>query len=56
MDKKKRLKKIESLEKQIEKHKQKINIYTGKDYALLDYWKKEIERFEAEIKYERKEE
>jgi hypothetical protein len=42
MDKKKRLKKIESLKKQKEKHREKIDSYKGKNDYLLDYWEKEI--------------
>ncbi|HLC54422.1 MAG TPA: hypothetical protein VJK07_02210 [Candidatus Nanoarchaeia archaeon] len=49
MDKKKRLKKIESLKKQVEKHRQKIRDYDGKKKYLLEYWNKEIRGFEAEI-------
>ena len=52
MDKKKRLKKIESLKKQKELHKQKIESYSGKKDYLIDYWEKEIERFDAEIQEE----
>lgn len=53
MDKKKREKKIKSLEKQREKHLEKIESYAGKDYSLIDYWKKEINRIEEEIKEEK---
>lgn len=53
MDKKKRLKKIKSLERQKEKHKEKMKEYSGRNYALLEYWEKEVERFEAEIEEER---
>ena len=49
MDKKKRLKKIESLKKQKEKHKEKIASYSGKKSYLIEYWEKEIERFDNEI-------
>lgn len=52
MDKKKRLRKIESLKKQKELHKQKIEFYSGKKDYLTDYWEKEIERFDAEIQEE----
>ena len=49
MGKKRKIKKgIESYDEQIEKHKQKIAEYTGTNYALIDYWKKEIERYENE--------
>ena len=54
MDKKKRKKKIESLKKQKEKHLEKIKTYKGKNYALMDYWEKEIKDFEEEIKKEEK--
>ena len=54
MDKKKRLKKIESLKKQVEKHRQKINSYAGKKEHLIKYWEKEIRGFEEEIVEERK--
>lgn len=40
---------IESLEKQKEKHKEKIEGYKGNNYALLDYWKKEINSFNDKI-------
>ena len=53
MDKKKRIKKIKSLEKQKDKHRDKIKEYSGKNYALLDYWEKEIEQFEVELEKER---
>ncbi|MEK6825018.1 MAG: hypothetical protein AABY02_04145, partial [Nanoarchaeota archaeon] len=49
MDKKKRLKKIESLKKQVEKHKQKISSYAGRKSYLIEYWEKEIRGFEDEI-------
>ena len=49
MDKKKRLKRIESLKNQIEKHKEKIESYQGKKDYLIKYWEKEIENFESEI-------
>ena len=52
MDKKKRKKKIESLKKQKEKHLEKIKEYSGKNYALVEYWKKEVEDFEKEISEE----
>lgn len=53
MDKKKREKKIKGLEKQKEKHLEKLQLYGGKDYSLIDYWKKEINRIEEEIKEEK---
>jgi len=49
MGKEKRIKKaIESLEKQKETHLEKMN-KEGKNYALKDYWQKEIGKFEREI-------
>ena len=54
MDKRKRKKKIESLKKQRDKHAKKIEMYEGKNYSLIDYWKKEIKDFEEEIKEEEK--
>lgn len=40
---KKKIKKlIESLDKQIKEHKEKIGDYAGRNYALLEYWEKEI--------------
>ena len=47
-DKDKIKKGIESIEKQIEKHRDKIKDYEGKNYALLEYWEKEIENMEKE--------
>ena len=41
-------KSIESFEKRIVEHKKKIEDYKKSDrqnYALLDYWEKEIEKF-----------
>ena len=44
MASKKKIKKaIESLEKQIKKHEEKVKSYKGKNYALIGYWQKEIE-------------
>lgn len=43
VNKKKIKKSIESLNKQIKEHEEKIEEYGGKNYALLEYWKKEIE-------------
>jgi len=54
MDKKKRLKKITSLEIQKEIHKEKLKSYQGGNYALMDYWEKEIKQFEEEIEEEKK--
>lgn len=46
MGKKKKIKKsIESFDKVIKEHEEKIKEYTGKNYALIDYWKKEIAQF-----------
>tara|TARA_Y100000310_G_scaffold150569_2_gene150054 strand:+ start:5250 stop:5426 length:177 start_codon:yes stop_codon:yes gene_type:complete len=53
MDKKKSLKKIKSLEIQKEKHKEKLKSYEGQNYALIEYWEKEIEQFEEEINEEK---
>ena len=53
MDKKKRKKKIESLKKQKEKHLKKIEMYKGKNYSLIDYWKKEIKDFDEELEEEK---
>ena len=54
MNKKKRLKKIKSLEELREEHLQKIAEYKGPKYTLKPYWKKEIEKIEEEIKEEKK--
>ena len=43
VSKKKIKKSIESLDKQIREHEQKIRDYNGEDYTLVPYWKKEIE-------------
>ena len=49
MGKEKRIKKaIESLEKHKEAHLEKMD-KEGKNYALRDYWQKEIGKFEREI-------
>lgn len=53
MDKKKRLKKIKSLEKLRENHLRKISEYRGPKYTLKSYWEKQIEEFEKEIKKEK---
>ena len=51
MGKEKRIAKaIQSLEKQIKIHKNKIADYSGKDEYLIDYWEKEITIREAEIR------
>lgn len=48
---KKRLKKqIKGFEKQIEKHKNKIENENGNKDTIYDYWKSEIERFEMQKK------
>lgn len=54
MDEKKRLKRIESLKKQKEKHKQKIDSYEGKNPHTIEYWEREIKRFDDEISEEMK--
>lgn len=53
MDKKKRLKKIKSLEKLLENHSRKISEYRGPKYTLKPYWEEEIERMEEEIEKEK---
>lgn len=50
MNPKKIAKSIGSLEKQKDKHLEKINDYDGKNEFLIDYWKKEIKQFEDKIK------
>lgn len=50
MDKNKRLKKIATLRNRIKEHKKKIEAYTGRNYALIEYWEKEIRGFEDEIR------
>ena len=46
---KKRIEKsIESFDKLIQEHKDKIEQYTGNKEYLQDYWKKQILTFEAE--------
>lgn len=54
MDKKKILKRIKGLEKQKQKHKDKIESYEGKKDHLKPYWEKEIARMDAEISEERR--
>ena len=53
MAKAKKIKKsIENLEKRKKEHEDKMAQYEkqgGKNYALLEYWEKEIERFDDEI-------
>ena len=52
---KKRIKKsIESIEKLIKEHKNKIEEYDGKKDFLIDYWKKQVEVFEREKEKEKK--
>ena len=53
MDKKKRLKKIKSLERIKEKHLEKIQEYKGSKYTLKPYWEKQIKIFEEEIEKEK---
>jgi hypothetical protein len=55
MDKKKSLKKIKSFEKLKKEHLEKIENYKGKDYTLIPYWEKQIERFDREIQEEKDE-
>ncbi|MEK6855859.1 MAG: hypothetical protein AABX66_01735 [Nanoarchaeota archaeon] len=53
MDRKKRLKRIEGLKKQKEKHQEKIKEFSGKIPSYtLDYWSKEIARMDEEIREE----
>lgn len=52
--KKKKLKKIGGLERQRDKHFEKIKSYIGKNEFLLDYWEGEIKRFDKEIEKEKK--
>ncbi len=54
MDKKKILKKIESLERQKEIHKDKIRRYEGRKSYLKDYLDKEIERMDEDIRDEKR--
>ena len=42
------------LEIQKEIHKEKLKSYQGENYALMDYWEKEIKQFEEEIEEEKK--
>ena len=39
---------IKSFNKVIEFHKEKLKNYKGKDYSLIEYWKKEIRLREKE--------
>ena len=49
--KKLREKRIESVKKQIEKHKEKIKTEKGRSDTTKDYWKKEIDdKFLKQIK------
>ena len=43
-------KRIEGLQKQIERHKEFVQHREGKLDTTIDYWKKEIERFENKKK------
>ena len=54
MKKKHIMKSIESLEKQKQEHKKKIEDYGGKNYTLIEYWEKEIGQFDEEIKKRRR--
>ena len=42
--KKVRVKRIESIEKQIEKHEEKIELEKGRKDTTKDYWQKEIDK------------
>lgn len=44
------IKQIEGLEKQAEKHKEKIRTEEGKRDTTFDYWRKEIAEFERRKK------
>jgi len=50
MDKRKKVERlIEGLERAIRAHKEKLEEYIksgGKDYALIEYWKKEVRNLE----------
>ncbi len=53
--KKKIIKSIESLKRNIKEHREKIEEYKkqdGKNYALIAYWEKETEKREEEVKKE----
>lgn len=56
MGKKKKIEKsIESLKKRKNEHKEKIQEYKesgGKNYELVDYWEREMERIEEQIEKE----
>jgi|WetSurMetagenome_2_1015567.scaffolds.fasta_scaffold382191_1 hypothetical protein len=49
MDKKQLEKRKEGIKKAKEEHLKKIKEFTGKNYTLPDYWKKEIDRMDSEI-------
>lgn len=53
--KKKKRRKIKSLEKQKQEHIEKIEDYEGKDYTLSEYWEKEVKRIDREIDNEKEE-
>lgn len=53
MDKKKRLKRIESLERQKEIHREKILKYGSDKWYLTEYWEKQIAEFERQIREEK---
>ena len=51
MGKNKKIKKsIKSFGKEINKHEKKLENYKGKNYALREYWKKEIESMKKQKK------
>lgn len=54
MDKKKKLKTIESLEKQKEIHREKIRLYGKDKWYLQEYWEKQIAEFDRLILEEKK--
>ena len=54
MDKKKGLKRIESLERQKELHKEKILKYENDKLYLIEYWEKQIAEFDKQIREEKR--
>lgn len=47
-------KRIEGLEQAKKEHRKKIESYEGKKKYLIDYWEKEIERFDEKIRDEKR--
>jgi len=54
MDKKKRLKRIEGLERAKKEHQEKVRNYEGKNGHLIPYWEGEIERIDTAIREEKR--